>query len=211
MQFFSYTIGGIDIQTECTKYVKQHGKLSQGDVFCSKAGKLQCKMVAHAVGPIWNGGSKNEEDDLYNCVLKCLEHTDKGSYTSIAIPAISTGIYGYPKDKATKVIVSAINDYINTSPRSQIRKIYLCDVSDDTVKCFIAGMKKIFGRDNVKQLVDPEATVTPWKKQTDHKPGMVSLYSVFPSIRLCNVYLPYQYCLMGDMGKFLIFHQCIIS
>lgn len=140
--------------------------MSVGSIFCSKPGRLRCKMISHAVGPTWQGGKNNEEDQLRDCVLKSLEATDKRSYTTIAIPAISTGVYGYPKDKATRVIVEAVNDYFKGCTKSRIKTVYLCDVKDDTVKCFVACMKKTnIGR--VKQLVNAEETINPWKNHAE--------------------------------------------
>ncbi|CAC5408901.1 unnamed protein product [Mytilus coruscus] len=153
--------GGKDIQTECTKYIKQNQKLSEGMVYCSKAGKLKCKMIAHACGPVWKNGKSNEEDNLRDCVMTSMDETHKQSMSSIAIPAISTGIFGYPTDKATKVIVEAVQDYFKQNSSSTVKKVYLCDVKDGTVKLFVAGMKKYFG--TAKHLVDPEETINPWK------------------------------------------------
>ncbi|XP_063404473.1 protein mono-ADP-ribosyltransferase PARP14-like [Mytilus trossulus] len=162
--------GGKDIQTECTKHVKQKGKLSEGEVFCSKAGKLKCKMIAHAFGPVWKNGRSNEEDRLRDCVITSMDESHDRSMSSIAIPAISTGIFGYPTDKATKVIVEAVQDYFKQNSNSKIKKVYLCDVKDCTVKLFVDGMKKYLG--TAKLLADPEETVSPWKNHVQpSEPG----------------------------------------
>ena len=137
--------------------------MSVGCIFCSKPGKLRCKMISHAVGPTWQGGKNNEENHLRDCVMASMEATDERSLTTIAIPAISTGVYGYPKDKATRVIVEAVSDYFKDCTESRIRTVYLCDVKDDMVKWFVVGMKKYFER--VKQLVNAEETINPWKYQ----------------------------------------------
>lgn len=118
-------------------------------------------MIAHAFGPVWKNGRSNEEDHLRDCVMTTMEETHSRSMSSIAIPAISTGIFGYPADKATKVIVQAVQDYFKQNSKSKIKKVYLCDVKDGTVKLFVDGMKKYLG--TAKLLADPEETVSPWK------------------------------------------------
>ncbi|XP_071133739.1 protein mono-ADP-ribosyltransferase PARP14-like [Mytilus edulis] len=187
--------GGKDIQRECTKHVKQKGKLSEGEVYCSKAGKLKCKMIAHAFGPVWKNGRSNEEDHLRDCVMESMGETDNRSMSSIAIPAISTGIFGYPTDKATKVIVEAVQDYFKQNSNSKIKKVYLCDINEGTIKLFVDGMKKYFG--TAKILADPEETVNPWKNYVqpsergrDGRKGTVQFGSV--SVRVVKGQLAQQ-------------------
>ncbi|VDI41166.1 poly [ADP-ribose] polymerase 10/14/15 [Mytilus galloprovincialis] len=187
--------GGKDIQTECTKHVKQKGKLSEGEVYCSKAGKLKCKMIAHAFGPVWKNGRSNEEDHLRDCVMKSMGETDNRSMSSIAIPAISTGIFGYPTDKATKVIVEAVQDYFKQNSNCKIKKVYLCDINEGTIKLFVDGMKKYFG--TAKLLADPEETINPWKiyvqpseRGRDGRKGTVQFGSV--SVRVVKGQLAQQ-------------------
>lgn len=74
-------------------------------------GNLKCKAVAHAVGPHWSGGKKGEEKVLKDTVHKCLHKTEKANFTSVAMPAISAGIFSYPVDKSCKHIVEALDTH----------------------------------------------------------------------------------------------------
>ncbi|KAL3863208.1 hypothetical protein ACJMK2_004974 [Sinanodonta woodiana] len=103
--------GGPVILSECSQ--KMNKKLIAGDVVYTKGGNLKCKIVAHGVSPIWQGGSDNEDVYLKEVVLKSLEETDKRRLTSIGIPAIGTGIFGWPKYMATLVIVRTVQEYFH--------------------------------------------------------------------------------------------------
>lgn len=72
-------------------YVAAHGRLEEGGVAVTSAGKLPCKHVFHAVGPMWHGGNEGEEIILGMCVRNCLEKADELKLTSISLPAISSG------------------------------------------------------------------------------------------------------------------------
>lgn len=128
--------GGKSIQDECEEYITKSGPLSDGEVFCSKSGDLNCKMIAHAVGPTWKGGKHNEEKYLVQCIETCLAVTEKNKFASIAIPALCTGIFHYPSEAATNVIVEIVKDYFRVHPSSCIQTVCLCDVVFDTVKLF---------------------------------------------------------------------------
>lgn len=101
-------------------------------------------MLIHAVGPRWRGGSHNEEHLLKKTIFRCLELTEKHNYSSIAIPALSAGFYGYPAVESVEAVLGAIELYIKTVP-SSIKEIYFCDVNDTIVKKFVKCLKKNFG------------------------------------------------------------------
>lgn len=115
------------------------GQLKEGDVFVSKAGNLPCKAIAHALGPFWRGGSNREEDVLKHAIEKCIEKTEKRNYTSIAIPALSTGAYHYPANKACSAILEQV---VNQKHMKSVQKVILCDINEETVKCFVEALKE---------------------------------------------------------------------
>ena len=82
-----------------------------GDAKLTKGYRLPAMYVIHTVGPIWAGGAQGEAQALASCYRECLRVAAKHGVTSIAFPSISTGVYGYPKDKAAKIAVATLREY----------------------------------------------------------------------------------------------------
>ncbi|XP_036364582.1 protein mono-ADP-ribosyltransferase PARP14-like isoform X4 [Octopus sinensis] len=138
--------GGSEIQTESNKIMKERrSELKTGEVVSTNAGKLKCKTIIHAVGPVWNNGWNQEMDYLSRAVQNCLAVLEEKSYTSIAIPAISTGVYGIPKEKGTECIVSTIKEYLDTHSNSKIKHICLIDEQKEVIRAFKLHLEKVFG------------------------------------------------------------------
>ncbi|KAL3863200.1 hypothetical protein ACJMK2_004966 [Sinanodonta woodiana] len=150
--------GGPVILNECSQLRRK--KLMDGDVVYTKGGNLKCKIVAHAVSPIWQGGSENEEEYLKEVILKSLEETDKKRLTSIGIPAIGTGIFGWPTLVATLVIVRTVQEYFQDNSKSVIKNVYLCDLDEEHLKAFIDAVKKAFPVGDLTFHEDPSQFAT---------------------------------------------------
>ena len=146
-------VGGPSIQTECTQYIKANGQLSEGEVFCSGPGNLKCQMIIHAVGPVWQGGGNQEEDNLYLCIESALKESENRNLMSIAIPALCTGIFGYPSKEATKVICQAIKNYFKDNQASTVETVYLCDIANKNVNLFEMAGNKFFDTDHSRKPV----------------------------------------------------------
>jgi O-acetyl-ADP-ribose deacetylase (regulator of RNase III) len=87
--------------------------------------RLPAKHVIHTVGPVWNGGKLGEEDRLASCYRRSLELCDKHQLTSVAFPAISTGIYRFPADRAAGIAVNTVAEALPSAP-SLSRVIFCC-------------------------------------------------------------------------------------
>jgi len=104
--------GGRQIQAESDAWVRQHGPVRHAEPAYTSGGALPCRYVIHAVGPVWGEG--DEDAKLAAAVSGCLRLAEHLKLRSIAMPAISTGIYGFPKQRAARVILAAIRDYFST-------------------------------------------------------------------------------------------------
>ncbi|MBZ4190294.1 O-acetyl-ADP-ribose deacetylase [Niabella beijingensis] len=114
--------GGPEILAECRKIVAQQGGCKTGEAVTTTAGLLPAKYVIHTVGPVWNGGQKQEAEKLRSCYINSLKQAVEHHCRSIAFPGISTGIYGYPKNEAASVAVNAVKDFL--AQHSLIEEIY---------------------------------------------------------------------------------------
>lgn len=103
-----------------------------GDAKTTAGYRLPSKYVIHTVGPVWRGGGHGEEEKLASCYSRSLEEADAKGCASIAFPAISTGVYGYPKAEAAKTAISAIKGYFAKTPDSGIRTVMLVCFDEQT-------------------------------------------------------------------------------
>jgi O-acetyl-ADP-ribose deacetylase (regulator of RNase III) len=91
--------------------------------------RLPARHVIHAVGPVWNGGHAGEEQALASCYLRAIELCQTHGLASVAFPAISTGIYRFPADRAALIAVSTTTDALAAAPAVS-RVIFCCFSSD---------------------------------------------------------------------------------
>jgi O-acetyl-ADP-ribose deacetylase (regulator of RNase III) len=100
--------GGYEIQEESNKYVKEYGPVQIGNIAVTSAGRLKAKYIIHAIGPKYGIDS---DDKLESAVRKSLEKADELNLRSIALPAISTGVYGYPYDICARIMANVLRQY----------------------------------------------------------------------------------------------------
>lgn len=92
------------------------GGCAPGDAKLTAAFRLPAKYVIHTVGPVWQGGGAGEDGVLASCYRRCLELAAAHGVTSIAFPAISTGAYGFPLERAARIAVEAVSAALATRP-----------------------------------------------------------------------------------------------
>ena len=107
--------GGPEILEECRKIVAKQGGCKTGEAVITTGGNLPAKYVIHTVGPVWNGGKKDEPAKLASCYHNSLTLAVRNNIRSIAFPNISTGVYGYPKKEAAAVAVAAVKEFLATT------------------------------------------------------------------------------------------------
>lgn len=112
---------GSQLLAEC----RSLGGCKTGDAKITQGYLLPASWVIHTVGPVWRGGNQGEEYLLASCYRRCLEIAQEYQLKSIAFPAISTGIYGYPLDKATAIAVREVKSFLE-QPNSLETVIFVC-------------------------------------------------------------------------------------
>lgn len=135
--------GGPAIQQESDAWVRQNGRVSHERPAWTSGGRLPSKYVIHAVGPVWGDG--NEDDKLTAAVTGSLRLADELKCSSLALPAISTGIFGFPKDRAARIIFSAIENYLAESSSSGLKTIRLVLYDQPTVDVFVQSWQNKWG------------------------------------------------------------------
>ncbi|WP_022849804.1 macro domain-containing protein [Limisalsivibrio acetivorans] len=130
--------GGDSIQRECDEI----GGAELGTAVITGGGDLKAKYVIHTVGPRYNQDPEPSKN-LYSAVASALDVAAGNSVSSIAIPAISTGVYGYPLEDAAEIIVSAVGDYAEKGGNYPSH-IVLCLYSSKDYEIFLREMKKRF-------------------------------------------------------------------
>ncbi|MCS7203586.1 MAG: macro domain-containing protein [Thermodesulfovibrio sp.] len=128
--------GGQIIQEESDKI----GFVPTGSAAITTAGALKAKYVIHAVGPKWGEG--DEESKLRSAILSSLKIANEHKLKSISFPAISSGIYGVPKEVVAKVLVNTAAEYLKNE-QTTIKEIEFCLFDEDTYKYFKAEFDKI--------------------------------------------------------------------
>lgn len=111
---------------------KLHG-CKTGDAKATPGFRLPAKWVFHTVGPVWNGGGNGEDEKLASCYRRCLELARAHGVKSIAFPAISTGIYGFPSERAAKIAIQTVRTNIERSGVERVEFV-----------CFGAETRRIY-------------------------------------------------------------------
>lgn len=119
--------GGPAIQAESDAWVQSHGPVRHDAPAWTSGGRLACRYVIHAVGPLWSE-TEEAEAKLAAAVAGSLRAADELGLESISMPAISTGIFGFPKEHAARIILSAMREYFGTPSGLKLARVVLLDV-----------------------------------------------------------------------------------
>ncbi len=111
---------GPELLEEC----KQLGGCPTGEVRVTKGYKLPAKWVIHTVGPVWKGGGHNEDNLLRSCYRESLKAAKKLGVRSIAFPSISTGAYGFPLERATRIAIGEVLDFL--AKEDDLEVVFVC-------------------------------------------------------------------------------------
>jgi O-acetyl-ADP-ribose deacetylase (regulator of RNase III) len=119
---------GPELLAECRTL---HG-CETGDAKITNGYRLPARHVIHAVGPVWHGGDRREDEALASCYRRAIELGQAHGLASIAFPAISTGIYRFPADRAAGIAVATTVDALTAAPA--VTRIIFCCFSDDSAR-----------------------------------------------------------------------------
>lgn len=121
--------GGPSIQEECNRI----GRTPVGEAAITGGGKLKASYVIHAVGPQYGEG--DEDEKLRNATVNSLKRATEKGLKSIALPAISTGIFGFPKDRCARIMLAAASEFLKTQETS-LEEVILCLWSKEDLELF---------------------------------------------------------------------------
>jgi O-acetyl-ADP-ribose deacetylase (regulator of RNase III) len=132
--------GGPEIQQESDAWVRKHGRVPTGSAAITGAGSLPAKFVIHAVGPVYDGTPRSAEL-LASALRSSLALADGNKLKSVAVPAISTGIFGYPLDEAARVMLSAAVAYLEGT--TQLERVTFCLYGQQAYDAFVAALAEV--------------------------------------------------------------------
>ncbi len=121
---------GPELARECAAI----GHCPTGEARITGGYKLPAKHVIHAVGPVWHGGDAGEAEQLAGCYRMSLDLAKQAGLKSIAFPAISTGIFGYPVERATRVAVDTVNAWL--AENDGMERVIFCVFGDEVERAY---------------------------------------------------------------------------
>lgn len=128
--------GGPEILRDCKRLRSScyPEGLPTGQAVITSAGRLSARYIIHTVGPVWSDGEHGEEELLYSCYQNCLRLAEEYQLNSIAFPAISTGIYGYPRIRAAELVSRVLNHW--HWPDSCLESVHLVFFTQEDYQIF---------------------------------------------------------------------------
>ena len=130
---------GPELLAECRKL----GGCETGDAKITSGYRLPARYVIHAVGPVWHGGGQGEDDLLASCYRRAIEICQTHTLASIAFPAISTGVYRFPADRAAGIAVAATRDALAAAPA--VSRVIFCCFSEASAALHVQALAEAGG------------------------------------------------------------------
>lgn len=125
---------GPAVMTELDGIRKKIGRCPAGDAVVTNAGRLKAQYIFHAVGPVYRDGASGEADALASCYRRCLELAAERDLKTIAFPAVSTGIYGYPIGAAAEIAIREIRNFLDQP--SSVEEVRLVLFGKESLQAF---------------------------------------------------------------------------
>jgi O-acetyl-ADP-ribose deacetylase (regulator of RNase III) len=126
--------GGPQILEECKAIRNKQGGCKTGDAVITSGGKLKAKYVIHTVGPVWKNGNANEDKLLTNAYHNSLKLAIEKNLLTIAFPNISTGVYGFPKERAAGLAIQTVNNFLTST--DSIQQVIFCCFDDENFSIY---------------------------------------------------------------------------
>jgi O-acetyl-ADP-ribose deacetylase (regulator of RNase III) len=134
--------GGPDVQRESNAWVQQNGLARFDQPAVTGPGQLPCRCLIHAVGPVWGEG--DEDRKLNVAVRSSLAAASALRLASVGLPALSTGIFGFPKARAAPIIFDAVTGYLTENPNASLRRVELFVFDRPTLEVFSQAFAERF-------------------------------------------------------------------
>ena len=138
--------GGEEIERECQEIFDSEGVCPPGKAVITTGGNLRAEYVFHAVGPIWQGGNRSETESLADCYRNSLQLAGEKGIRSIAFPAISTGNFGFPIEKATPIALNTVKEFVEQAHQNNEivpERIQFVLFDEEAYTCYVNAFSKL--------------------------------------------------------------------
>ncbi|XP_061464969.1 protein mono-ADP-ribosyltransferase PARP9 isoform X2 [Rhineura floridana] len=157
LAFALLKVGGPEIEEHCKHFIEKNGPLSAGQIAVTSGGRLPCKQVIHAVGPRWSEEQREECClKLETAIINILKYVNapENNIKSVAVPALSSGIFNFPQDLCAQVIVRTIKNFIQLAPLfGYLQEIHLVNIDETTAEVMRRACEELLGGNDVVPLM----------------------------------------------------------
>ena len=136
--------GGPAILEECKKIVARQGRLPTGQAVITTAGNMKAKHVIHTVGPVWRGGGGGEPELLASAYRESLKLAAANQLVSVSFPSISTGVYGYPVEKAARIALKEVVSFLAVP--TSIKEVVFVLFDERTFEAYAEALREVMVR-----------------------------------------------------------------